>query len=282
MEFSVIVPFHNAEGYIGRCAEALLGLDYPRDRYEILMVDNNSSDGSAEIVKRHPGIRLLSERRPGAYAARNRGLREAQGEVIAFTDADCVPRADWLRVVERAMQAQSAGIVLGRRGFPGRSRMVRALEAYEAAKAAYVFSQGRRQCFFAYTNNMAVRRTLIEEAGPFVETDRGGDVVFIQRVIERFSTGVVRFLDSMVVEHLEITSVWQWYRKMFLYGRSYMGYRRLVDAQPLSGAERWRVFRRIAENGTTSSADAALLLVTLLGGLGAYYGGCWAGGIANR
>jgi len=282
MEFSVVVPFHDAECCIGRCAEALLGLDYPRDRYEVLMIDNNSSDGSAEIVKRHPGIRLLSEGKPGAYAARNRGLREARGEVIAFTDADCVPRADWLRVVERAMQAQTTGILLGRRRFPGRSRMVKALEGYEAEKAAYVFSHGRRQSYFAYTNNMAVRRTLIEETGPFVETDRGGDVVFVQRVIEQFSTDVVCFLDSMVVEHLEITSVWQWYRKMFLYGRSYMGYRRLVDAQPLSGAERWRVFRRMTGNGTTSRIDAALLMVALLGGLGAYYGGRCSVGSAHR
>ena len=61
MDISVIVPFYNEEGYVEQCVQALLSQDYPKERYEVILVDNNSSDRSAEIVRRYPGIKLLSE-----------------------------------------------------------------------------------------------------------------------------------------------------------------------------------------------------------------------------
>src|SRR5947199_3998475 len=74
MDISVIVPFYNEEGYVEQCVQALLSQDYPKERYEVILVDNNSSDRSAEIVRRYPGIKLLSEGLQGDFAARNRGL----------------------------------------------------------------------------------------------------------------------------------------------------------------------------------------------------------------
>ena len=70
---SVIVPIYNEERYIERCARSLVSQDYPKDRFEVLFVDNNSSDRSAEIARGIEGIRVLSESTQGDYAARNRG-----------------------------------------------------------------------------------------------------------------------------------------------------------------------------------------------------------------
>ena len=86
MDISIVVPVHNEERLIEGCLRALLALDYPRDRYEIIVVDNNSTDRSREIVERFPEVKLLSEKQQGDFAARNRGLSEAKGEIIAFTD----------------------------------------------------------------------------------------------------------------------------------------------------------------------------------------------------
>ena len=74
---TVVLPFFNAVNTLRRAAESILGQDFPY--WECVMVDNNSSDGSAEVVRRHRRIKLLSEQRQGAYAARNRGLGEVQG-----------------------------------------------------------------------------------------------------------------------------------------------------------------------------------------------------------
>jgi len=94
--FSVIVPFFNAAPHIRACVESLLAQDFPSPDYEILMVDNNSSDESARIVAEYGQIRLLAEPTQGAYVARNLAAAAAQGRFLAFTDPDCVPCRAWL------------------------------------------------------------------------------------------------------------------------------------------------------------------------------------------
>jgi Glycosyl transferase family 2 len=116
LTISVVVPFHNEARYIARCIESLLQQNYLPDRYEIIMVDNNSTDNSAEQVAAHARVKLLAEARPGSYAARNRGVAHATGDVIAFTDGDCIASHDWLRTIASAMQHTDAKILLGGSG----------------------------------------------------------------------------------------------------------------------------------------------------------------------
>jgi glycosyltransferase involved in cell wall biosynthesis len=265
IDISVIVPVYNNEDHVEACIQGLLSQRYSEGTCEFILVDNNSTDRSAEIVKRYPGIRLLSQPKQGSYAARNLGLSEARGQIIAFTDSDCVPRADWLQQIANTMRSSSVGIVLGRREFQGRSRLVNSLEAYEAHKANYILSGTDREVFFGYTNNMAVRRSLMDAVGPFAELGRGADVIFVRRAIDRFSCQILRYSPDVVIRHLEITSVWHWYRKMYIYGRSYQNYRRLVVAHPLSNAQRLEVFKRMTSESNFSWLESASLL-TLLGG----------------
>ena len=75
---SIVVPAYDAEPFIGRCIESLLSLDYPADRLEIIVVDNASSDRTRAIISGYP-VMALSEERPGAAAARNRGQIDEQG-----------------------------------------------------------------------------------------------------------------------------------------------------------------------------------------------------------
>ena len=93
---SVIVPVYNAEDMIGECIEALLAQDYPKDRYEIIIVDNDSTDGTAELIKRYPVKYLLEDEIHTSYAARNTGARHARGEALAFCDADQIATESWL------------------------------------------------------------------------------------------------------------------------------------------------------------------------------------------
>src|SRR5690606_32801495 len=80
-----------------RCLAALEDQDYPGDLVEVLVVDNASDEDVSAAVPSDPRFQLLQEPRRGSYAARNTGVRAATGEVLAFTDSDCVPRRDWLR-----------------------------------------------------------------------------------------------------------------------------------------------------------------------------------------
>ena len=115
---SVIVPVYNGEDYIADCIEAILANDYPQDKFEVVVVDNNSTDSSAQIIKRHlkPGypLKYLKEPKRGASVARNAGASVAKGEILAFIDSDAFA---WLVNIEETFKNASIdgamGITLG-------------------------------------------------------------------------------------------------------------------------------------------------------------------------
>ena len=93
--FSVVVCTHNGELNIAACLSSLMRLDYPS--YEVIVVNDGSSDNTEEIVSRYPEVRLMNLAHAGLSAARNYGAEHAKGEIIAYTDDDCQPDAGWLR-----------------------------------------------------------------------------------------------------------------------------------------------------------------------------------------
>jgi lipopolysaccharide/colanic/teichoic acid biosynthesis glycosyltransferase/GT2 family glycosyltransferase len=95
---SVIIPAYNAASSLGACLQALQQQSDPSLLHEVIVVDNGSTDETATIARQY-GATLLHEGKRGAAAARNKGIRHATGELIAFTDADCVPTAVWLNEI---------------------------------------------------------------------------------------------------------------------------------------------------------------------------------------
>jgi len=83
---SIIVPAYNCESTIESCVNALLQQDYSKDHYEIIIVDNNSKDNTAELIKKYPVTYLMQDRIQTSYASRNYGIENTKGAIIAFTD----------------------------------------------------------------------------------------------------------------------------------------------------------------------------------------------------
>ena len=220
MLISVIVPFQNVEAYIAECCQGLLAQTYPKDLHEIIMVDNNSADQSAEIIRRHPEIRLFSEVRQGSYAARNRGIAEARGSVMAFIDSDCVPRPDWLERIAAAMSDPETKVVQGVRRAGRESWSLSVLSDYEAEREAFVFDSDVPEVYYGYTGNMAVRREVFDRIGVFPDMRRGGDTVFVQRVVAEYSCKAVRYHRDIHMQHIELMTARAWFHKMYVYGRS--------------------------------------------------------------
>lgn len=112
---AVIVPAYNAEATIGACIESLLAQARAPD--EIVVVDDASTDGTAEVVARYP-IRLVRlTRNSGPGVARNEGAKVASADILAFTDSDCVAPPDWLARLERELDDE--GIVAVTGGYAG-------------------------------------------------------------------------------------------------------------------------------------------------------------------
>jgi GT2 family glycosyltransferase len=112
---SVVVPVYDDAQRLGSCLAALQEQSYPADRCEVVVVDNGSNQDLRPIVAAFPSCRFEREERVGSYAARNRGIGASKGEILAFTDADCVPDPDWIEAGVRELQRlSSCGAVGGR------------------------------------------------------------------------------------------------------------------------------------------------------------------------
>jgi|AntAceMinimDraft_5_1070358.scaffolds.fasta_scaffold14818_3 glycosyltransferase involved in cell wall biosynthesis len=271
-KISVILPVHRAERYLRRCIDGLLSQDCGFD-FEILMVNNNCPDQSAKIISEYPSIRLLSETKQGAYAARNKGIRAAVGEILVFTDPDCVHRVDWLSQIEATMRDPAIGILIGPSLSYSSSPGLRHLDAYERQKESYILSSDDSTLYWGRTSNMAVRTEVMGRFGPFQEQFRGSDVVFVRTVVNAVSCDAVRYAPEIGVKHLELSSIGVYLSKVFIYGRSRVHYNRIIRSRPLSMAERLEVYRRTINAEQYSYFDSALLFALLILGVTYWYAG---------
>jgi len=111
---SIIIPVYNEESIITSCLDALKQLNYPKDMLEIIVIDNNSKDKSADIVRSYPKVQYIFEERKGRSAARNKGVKAAKGEMLAFIDADCMVSPDWLNDILKGFKSKSTGCCGGK------------------------------------------------------------------------------------------------------------------------------------------------------------------------
>ena len=94
---SIVIPTYNEEKYIERCLKSLVNCKY--EDYEIIIVDGNSSDSTLDIVKKYTNKILIEKKREGIAPARNKGLKIAKGEIVAFLDADSIPCKGWIDII---------------------------------------------------------------------------------------------------------------------------------------------------------------------------------------
>lgn len=195
---SVIVPAFNEAAGIEPCLRALLNQDYPRDRYRILVVDNASSDATAERVARYPVTRLHEPIR-GIARARNAGIRAAQGECIAFTDADCVPCTGWLSALVEGWEDPFIGCFAGEITGQSSSRWVpRYVEDRKLISQRLLLSS---MLPVAATGSIAFRRSVFESVGGFDETFRYGEDADLTWRLQKWGGFGIRYNPRALVAH---------------------------------------------------------------------------------
>ncbi len=270
IEISIIVPVFNAAATLGDCLDALLRQDVPAASYEVIVVDNNSTDDSMAVARQRPTVRLLSETRQSAYAARNRGIRAATGDLIVFTDADCVPRHNWLSRLRERLDDPRVMVVVGRDLPSGTTTAVRLLGNYDHFREIFVLSSEDPTIYYGHTNSLMTRREVFDQVGIFDERPRGADTVFVHRVLGHYGTKAVVYQPDAVVDHTEIRSAFVYFKKAFIYGRSARSYGRLVSSRSLNNAERLQIFRNVVRHLGLSALEAIYLLGLLLLGVAVY------------
>lgn len=198
---SVIIPTYNDAAGLARCLRCVLDQDYPADRVEIIVVDNASSQDLRTALPADSRFQLIYEPRRGSYAARNAGVAHATGEILVFTDADCLPRPDWLSAGVRTLlgprrpDAVGGAISL----VLGKARSMSGAELYDAIEG---FPQEHFVAHypFAATANVFVRADTFAAVGPFdVALASGGDREWGMRLAKSGRTWT--YAPDAVVEH---------------------------------------------------------------------------------
>ncbi len=215
--FSVIVPAYNAADTIGACLDALARQTFPAGDYEVIVVDDGSTDGTAGVAREH-GVRVISQPNAGPAAARNRGAEAARGDVLLFTDADCEPTPGWISAFAEAFDANPDAV--GAKGtYLSRQREIVARFTQLEYEERYARMAGRERIDFVDTYSAAYCRDAFLEAGGF-------DTTFPTASVEdqEFSFRMARLGHRMIyvpeakVYHIHNRTIGAYWRRKFYIG----------------------------------------------------------------
>lgn len=213
---SVVVCSLNGSRTIGDCLAAATTLDYPD--YEVIVVDDGSTDDTAEIARAH-GARVISTPNEGLSSARNRGAREATGEIVAYCDDDAVPERHWLTYLATTYMSTEHAAVGGPNIAPPADGTVAECVANAPGNAIHVLLSDTVAEHIPGCNS-SFRREALLEVGGFDPQFRvaGDDVDLCWRLQDRGWT--IGFNSAAMVWHHRRGSVRAFWRQQRAYGRS--------------------------------------------------------------
>lgn len=218
---SVVVPVHNAAKMIVGCLQALHRQSLPGHEYEVIAVDDGSSDSTRERVAEY-GTKLLTQDHQGPAVARNLGAAQAQGEIVLFTDADCVPASDWIETMLTPFSDEQIVGVKGVYCTHQKELVARFVQLEYEDK--YDLMRKERYIDFIDTYSAAYRKEVFNDNGgfdPAFPRASGEDVEFSYRLAERGYKMV--FLPQAIVYHRHVDSLWDYLKRKF-----YVGYWRVL------------------------------------------------------
>lgn len=221
--FSVVVCTHNGGLRMHACLTAIQELDYPN--FEVIVVDDGSTDDTVEVVAAFDGVRLISLEHAGLSAARNRGAEEARGEIVAYTDDDCEPDAAWLFWLAYAFDQGGWDAC----GGPNLPPIPQAADQWEYVDEAVVSSAPGAPTHVLLSDleaehlpgcNLVVRRDVLQAIGGFDVNYRvaGDDVDLCWRL--RNAGYKMGFCGAAFVWHRRRTTLWRYFKQQYGYGKA--------------------------------------------------------------
>lgn len=220
--FSIVIPTRNRPAALARCLAAVGRLDFARDAFEVVVVDDGGRFDLSDACSSAPGcrVRVLRQSHAGPAAARNLGAFQARGRYLAFTDDDCAPHPGWLRGFGETF-ARDGKVLAG-------GRTVNALRRnlYSGASQLLVdylydyFGDDTRGARFFASNNVAVPAAVFRQMGGFDESfplAAAEDREFCERW-QRFGHPMV-YAEDAIVLHAHVLGPTKFVRQHFNYGR---------------------------------------------------------------
>jgi cellulose synthase/poly-beta-1,6-N-acetylglucosamine synthase-like glycosyltransferase len=227
-EVSVIVPIYNGEQDLPSLIECLQRQTYPREFVEYLLVDNNSSDRTAELLQaaatalNPQGLQIipLSEKQiQSSYAARNRGIKIARHALLAFTDADCRPAPQWLEELVKPFDDPQIGLIAGEiAALTGSTWLEKYAERHNFMSPQFLLDHPF--CPYGQTANLAIRKDALAKVGlfrPYLTT--GGDADICWRIQQK-TDWKLTYAPKAVIYHRHRSNLRDFRSQLQRYGRS--------------------------------------------------------------
>jgi GT2 family glycosyltransferase len=229
--FSIIVPTYARPDLLAACLESLSALDYPHDRFEVIVVDDGSEAPPRDVVasfRDRLDVTLLGQPHAGPAAARNAGAARAGGEFLAFTDDDCAPEARWLPALAARLAASPDHLVGGQtlNGLPDNVYSTATHVLVDYLYACYNAAE-EGACFFA-SNNLAVSAERFRAVGGFDTTfphAAAEDREFCDRWLSRGYR--MTYAPQALVHHSHRLTFRAFWRQHLNYGRGAFRFRKM-------------------------------------------------------
>ena len=210
---SIIIPTFNGASRIGNCLSALMK-QTSKNGAEILVVNDGSTDRTDEVVAGFPAVQLISQANAGPAAARNRGAQEASGEILLFTDDDCVPTNNWLEAMLEPFRDPE---VVGSKG------VYRTHQTQLAARFVQVEYEDRYRIMTAHpdidfidTYSAAFRRDRFLEMGGYDTSFPVACAEDIELSYRMSARGwKMKFIPSAIVYHTHPDTFWKYFKKKY-------------------------------------------------------------------
>jgi GT2 family glycosyltransferase len=270
--FSIVIPTYNRPDRLKNCLQALSQLDYPRDRFEVIAVDDGSSmalNSITEPFRSQLQLTLLRQENAGPAAARNAGAAIAKGQFLAFTDDDCMPATNWLTALSDRFDASPQSLIGGHAlnalpdNFYSTASQLLIDYLYE-----YYNDNSDRAHFFA-SNNFALPTTTFRAIGGFDTSfplAAGEDREFCDRWLQAGYT--MTYAPEVQIYHAHHLTLQSFWKQHFNYGRGAFCFHQLraqrgqqrLQVEPLSFYTNLLTYPFVSSSSDRSKLRLALLL----------------------
>ncbi len=266
-KFSVIIPVRNGREQLKRCLESLEQQSVPRSDYEVIVIDDGSSDGSAEAAIQW-GARVIRIDSKGAAAARNRGIQEAKGQVLLFLDADCEADSEWIARISEPIGKDSTNGTVGRFTSDQENWVARLIQI--ELEGRYHRMRHYDRIDFVNTATCGFTRELLRN-NLFDESFQKLEDLELSFRLARNGSRIV-YLPRATVKHSHPESLWAYLKRKFRYAKAAPALYRRFPGKALAGSStpqyrRWQLLLLgLAGPGLLISPFVSLIFV--LGSMG--------------
>jgi poly-beta-1,6-N-acetyl-D-glucosamine synthase len=215
---SIIIPARNEENNIGPLLNALLAQSYPSSLFEIIVVDDHSTDHTAAIVRKYPAVQLLQLHETGINSYKKKaiqtGIAAATGQLIVTTDADCLPGTNWLSTLADFYTSNKAALIVAPVAFTSNQSVLQVFQSLDflglqGITGAAVHNKQLSMCNGA---NLAYEKKLFEEVGGFSGIDSiasGDDMLLMHKIAKKYPDRVLYLKSKDVIMQTKPMLTWK-------------------------------------------------------------------------